>query len=381
MADSGQRTEKPTQRRLDRARKEGNFPASREFVTAVHFMGAVAVVVAFSSEFIMRLARLMRYMLAAAFSGQASLGDMARAITPQAMSDKTLTIATVVAMARNVIAPNFMPLIFGGMGLALLVVLAQLAATRGGVSLNKLAPDFKRLNPVGRIKNLPGQNIPVLLQALALLPLVAGVIYYEVSENLNGFMELVWMAPRPAMARVGAVLATLLWRAAELFLVVGLIDLVWQQRRYNKQLKMSKQEIRDESKEQEGNPQIKARVRRIQRDMARKQMMKEVPKATAIIVNPTHYAVAILYELPTEPGVVGSAPKVVAKGKNYLAARIRKVAMEHQVPIVENPPLARALYSSVDVGKEIPGHLYHAVAEILAYIYKLMNGRLPGGGR
>jgi flagellar biosynthetic protein FlhB len=138
--------------------------------------------------------------------------------------------------------------------------------------------------------------------------------------------------------------------------------------KYRNQLKMSKQDLRDESKETDGNPQIKARVRRIQRDMRRKNMMREVATATAVVVNPTHYAVALRYE----QGAM-AAPLVVAKGKNYLAARIRQRAIENQVPIIENPPLAQALYKSVDVGQEIPAHLYRAVAEILAYIFKLMG--------
>jgi flagellar biosynthetic protein FlhB len=118
---------------------------------------------------------------------------------------------------------------------------------------------------------------------------------------------------------------------------------------------------------------MKARIRRLQRERARRRMMKDVPTATAVVVNPTHFAVALRYQTETM-----SAPLVVAKGKNYLAQRIRQKAIEHQVPIVENPPLAQALYHSVDVGQEIPPHLYRAVAEILAYIFKLMNGRLPG---
>ena len=124
----------------------------------------------------------------------------------------------------------------------------------------------------------------------------------------------------------------------------------------------------------EGNPQMKARIRRLQRDRARRQMMKEVPKATAVVVNPTHFAVALRYQVDSHD----ARRVVVAKGKNYLALRIRQRAVEHQVPIIENPPLAQALVQSVDVGQEIPPHLYRAVAEILAYIFKLMNGRLPG---
>ena len=136
---------------------------------------------------------------------------------------------------------------------------------------------------------------------------------------------------------------------------------------------MTKQEVRDELKETEGNPQIKARVRRIQRDLARRNMMKEIPKATAVIVNPTHYSVAIRYEMERM-----AAPMVLAKGKNYLARRIRQIALEHQVPMVENQPLAQALYKSADVGQEIPPHLYRAVAEVLAYIFKLMQEKVDG---
>ena len=135
---------------------------------------------------------------------------------------------------------------------------------------------------------------------------------------------------------------------------------------------MSKQEIRDESKESEGNPQIKSQIRRLQRALLRRQMMKEVATATAVVVNPTHFAVAIRYKMESM-----SAPVVVAKGKNYLALRIRMRAVENMVPIIENPPLAQALYKSVDVGQEIPASFYRAIAEILAYIYKLQNPRRP----
>ena len=128
--------------------------------------------------------------------------------------------------------------------------------------------------------------------------------------------------------------------------------------------------MREEFKETEGNPQIKGRIRRIQRDLARRNMMKEVAKATAVIVNPTHYSVAIRYEMESM-----AAPRVLAKGKNYLARRIRELALQHEVPIIENQPLAQALYKSADVGQEIPPHLYRAVAEVLAYIFKIMHSR------
>jgi flagellar biosynthetic protein FlhB len=171
---------------------------------------------------------------------------------------------------------------------------------------------------------------------------------------------------------VASSIQTLLWKASMLFVVFGAVDLIRQKQRYRQDLKMSKQDIRDEFKEIEGNPVIKQRLRRLRREMARRRMMHEVPKATAVIVNPTHYAVALSYAMNT-PG----APRVVAKGKNYLALRIRQKAIDHQVPLIENPPLAQALYKSVDVGQEIPAEFYRAVAEVLAYIFKLMNGKRP----
>jgi flagellar biosynthetic protein FlhB len=173
-------------------------------------------------------------------------------------------------------------------------------------------------------------------------------------------------------AQVAASIQTLLWKAAFVFVVFGAVDLLRQKRRYQQDLKMSKQEIRDEFKEVEGSPLMKQRIRKLRRDMARRRMMHEVPTATAVIVNPTHYAVALKYDM-SSPG----APRVVAKGKNYLALRIRQRAIEHQVPLIENPPLAQALYKHVEVGQEIPAVFYRAVAEVLAYIFKLMNGRRP----
>ena len=354
MAD--QQTEKPTKRRVDRARKEGNFPASREFISAVHFLGFVTLATSFCGVFVMRTARVMRVLLASAFTTQ-------------------ITTNEVVRIMRDVVLPALEPSLAAAAGLVVLVVMTQLATTQMGISLSKLTPDFKRLNFLKRFSSVPAQNIPLFLQALVLLPVVGLVVYYEATENLGSFLDLPWMGAQVAAARVGGVVATLLWRASGLFLIIGVIDLLWQRHRYTKQLKMSKQELRDESKDQDGNPQIKMRIRRLRRDLLRRQMMKEVPTATAVIVNPTHFAVAIRY-VANSPG----APKVVAKGKNYLALRIRQKAIEHQVPIVENPPLAQALYKSVEVGQEIPNHLYRAVAEILAYIYRLMGGHLPGQG-
>jgi flagellar biosynthesis protein FlhB len=171
-----------------------------------------------------------------------------------------------------------------------------------------------------------------------------------------------------SMSLISDSLHDLLWKAAGVFALFGMADLARQQRRFQKDMKMSKQEIREEIKESEGDPHTRARIRRMRRDLLRQQMFKAVPTATAVIVNPTHYAVALRYDHGST-----AVPTVIAKGKNHIALKIRQIAISNQVPLVENPPLAQALYKNVKVGQEIPPHLYRAVAEVLAYIYRLMN--------
>jgi flagellar biosynthetic protein FlhB len=268
---------------------------------------------------------------------------------------------------------HFLPLALGGLAVALATLAFRLITSRFGFSLKKLAPDAARLSPLSKLKELPRQNLPMLLQSLILLPLFLWAVYVIARDKLDAFLALPLESVTVGWGFLGGSLMELFWKASGVFLVFGCVDLARQMRRYKQDLRMSKQDIKEEARDIEGNPQMKARIRRLQRDRLRRNMMKDVPKATAVVVNPTHYAVAIRYQVESM-----AAPLVIAKGKNYLALRIRQRAIEHQVPIVENPPLARALYQSVEVGQEIPPHLYRAVAEILAYIYKLMHGKLPG---
>ena len=229
------------------------------------------------------------------------------------------------------------------------------------------------LDTLRKLRELPRQNLPLFIQAVVLLPVFGAAGWGVVMDNLNALAAMPLESVPAGARQAGASLESLIWKAAAVFLALGMFDYWRQRRRYMADLRMTKQEVRDEMKELEGNPQVKVRIRRLQRDLLRRRMMHQVPKATAVIVNPTHYAVAIRYAMEAM-----AAPVVVAKGKNYLAQRIRQKAVLHQVPIVENPPLAQALYKAAEVGQEIPAHLYRAVAEILAYIFKLMNGRLPG---
>lgn len=354
MPDRSGKTEQPTQRRLEKAREEGQFPAARELVAALQFMVFLGLMEVGGTRWLAEFRQTTRWLFARAFTGELGAAELAH-------------------MAWQLFWWLFLPLALGGMAVALATLAFRLITTRFGLSLKKLAPDVTRLNPLSRLQELPRQNLPSLLQAAILLPLFLWAVYTVARDQLDAFLALPLESAESGAGFLGGSLMKLFWKAAGVFLVFGAVDLVRQLRRHKRDLRMSKQEIKEEIKDVEGNPQMKARIRRLQRDRARRQMMKEVPRATAVVVNPTHYAVAIRYQMDAM-----AAPLVVAKGKNYLALRIRQKAVEHQVPIIENPPLARALYESVEVGQEIPPHLYRAVAEILAYIFKLMHGRLPG---
>jgi flagellar biosynthesis protein FlhB len=246
----------------------------------------------------------------------------------------------------------------------------HLAITEMGLSLQKLTPDFTRLNPAKKIKQMVQQGPSAVLQAALMLVVFGSTIYLVAKQNAEIFLGLPFASLEIGLQKTGGAIKDLLWKAAAVFVVFGLVDLIRQRRRFTKDLRMSKHEVKQENKESEGSPQVKAKIRRMRRDLARRRMMAEVKTASALIVNPTHYAVALRYGFDSS-----ATPVVVAKGKNYLALRIREVAREHGVPLVENPLLAQALYKSVDVGREIPPHLYRAVAEVLAYIYKLTKTR------
>jgi flagellar biosynthetic protein FlhB len=347
MADKSQQTEKPTPRRLEKARTEGNFPVSKEFVNGVQFLVFLTLLSSYGTSWLANLTATSRMVITRGFHVE---------LTPQTLRELLYLMTTRLVF----------PLMLAGAALVAAALATHLMVTRLGFSFSKLAPDLKRLNPAKNLANLKRQNPTQFFQALILLPMFSLAVYAVASDNLPGFLQLPYQTIDSGLQRVTASIGDLLWKAGYVFLIWGSFDLFRQQRRFAQEMKMSKQEIRDEARESDGNPQIKQKIRRLQRDAHRRRMMDKVPTATAVIVNPTHFAIAIRYDISSM-----STPVVVAKGKNYLALRIRQKAIEHMVPIVENPPLAQALYKSVEVGQEIPAGFYRAIAEILAYIYKL----------
>ncbi len=349
--DSHSKTEKPSPRRLHKAREEGKFPASRELVAATQFIVFIVIAFAWFPGWLSTMKAMLRTSLTESFHAD-------------------LSVATFPGIASALLQRAFIPLsVIGGLTVVL-TLSVHLFVTKLGFSLQKLTPDFGRFNPVAKIKNMAFQGPMALLQASAMLVLFSLAIVSIARANADLLLTLPFMSLDSGLLKVGASIKDIMWKAAGVFLVFGLIDLFRQKRKFNKDLRMSKHEVKQESKENEGSPIIKGKIRRLQRDLARRRMMQNVATATAVIVNPTHYAIALRYDHETM-----ATPMVVAKGKNYLALRIRQRALEHNIPLVENPPLAQALYKSVDVGKEIPAHLYRAVAEVLAYIYRLTRTR------
>jgi len=342
-------TEKPTQRRIRKAREKGDFPVSRHLLGGLQFLMAVTLISAFFTQWAMGIAQLMLAMFRRAATGE-------------------LNASELIYLARESLIRGVGGLAVAGLAIVAVVMLSQMLVTSFGVSVSKLTPDFNKLNPVSKIKNMASANLITFSQAVLLIPLFLYLTFRISLQNLDLYLSLPHISITAAVFAAGTLIDSLLWKAAAAFLVLGLIDLAWERRRFTRNLRMSKQEIKQETKDTEGNLEMKGRIKRLMRARGRHRMLQDVKKATAVIVNPTHYAVAILYETDSR-----RAPLVVAKGKNNLALRIRAMASDSGIPVVENPPLARGLYDSVQVGQEIPVQLYRAVAEVLAHIYKLMN--------
>lgn len=349
----GQKTEKPTPQRLRKAREQGQFLSARGFVGAIQYV-AVVVLLAHAIPVWIHQVQLSTGLL------------MERSVS------EDITSAEWIAMLRMLFIDAAMPLAATGAGLVVVTLGTHLALTKMGFSLQRFVPKWERLNPVNRLRELPAENLRSVLEAAVLLVALGVTVQSFLRDHALSLLRMPFESVPTAAAQIGGEIENLLWKAAAVFLVFGAVDLFRNYRKHTSSLKMSKEEIREEHKRNEGDPQIKARVRRLRRDLVRRQMLRDVKKATAVIVNPTHFAVAIRYEAESM-----ACPVVVAKGRNWLALRIRRIATEHEVPIVENPPLARALYDAADVGRIIPLEFYKAVAEILAYVYRVMGHKLP----
>jgi flagellar biosynthetic protein FlhB len=344
----GERTEEPSQRRLQDARERGQIPRSRELTNFATMIGGSATLVAIGGSLTAHLSQMMRSGLS---------------IDVKALSD-THSMVSALTSAAFVAVTAVLP-VFGA--LVALVLLASVMLGGWNFSPNAMAPDFSRLSPLSGVKRLFGlHGVSELGKALLKLLVVGGVCAGIVSWLFGDVLSLARMEPRAAIGRgVGLLGWAFVWLCASLALV-ALVDVPLQLFQFKRQLRMTRQELRDESKELDGRPETKQRIRQMQQMLARRRMLHKVPTADVVLVNPTHFAVALKYD-PKKM----RAPRVLAKGADLVAANIRRVAEEHRVPIFESPKLTRALYRSTDLDKEIPAGLYMAVAQVLSYIFRI----------
>jgi flagellar biosynthetic protein FlhB len=341
------KSEKPTKRRLDKAREKGQIARSKEVPSAAVLLGGLLVLAYFGQTVVRTLELEMRH----SFDFR-----MPSDMTVPHLSGMFNGIALRIAV---VLVPVL---------LALLVFSVTANMLQGGLvfSTKSLALHFDRLNPKNGLKKIFSKNgLVELIKNVVLVAVVSLICYQVVSKYFPLYPRMVLMDVQKLFHWTASIGYEIFIRVAVLLVIVAIADYLFQKYRFTEQLKMTKQEVKQEYKDTEGDPLIRSRIRRIQREMSRKRMMADVPAADVVITNPTHYAVALSYKMESM-----DAPKVVAKGVGFLALRIRELAQEHGVPIVENKPLAQTLYKSVEIGASIPASLYRAVAEILAYIYK-----------
>ncbi|WDZ98011.1 flagellar biosynthesis protein FlhB [Herbaspirillum sp. WKF16] len=360
MADDSdmERTEPATSKRLERAREQGDVPRSREMATCVLLLVGGSCVWMFSGPLVTSLNRLMVATMSF---------ERAAAFDP--------------VVLFNMFSAHFMEIVVATIPLAFLMTLAAIASPLmlGGWLFNveSLAPKFSKLNPISGITNMFSLNSLAELVKAVLKTLLVGTVAWIV---IRGQIDAVMGLGVESLKTASSHSAHLMWISfitmVSALILIAILDVPYQIWNYGKKLRMTREEVKQEHKESEGDPHIKGKIRAMQRAMARRRMMSEVPTADVVVTNPTHYAVALKY---TE-GKMG-APKVVAKGFDDVAAKIREVARENKVPLLEAPPLARALHTHTEIGDEIPEALYTAVAEVLAYIFQLRTYGQFGGNR
>jgi flagellar biosynthesis protein FlhB len=246
-------------------------------------------------------------------------------------------------------------------------LIANFIQTGFVASVEPLTPNMSKMDPIkGLGKIISKRSLAELLKSIFKILIVSWAVYSTLKNDFSLLMPLMYQDNFQIMSMLGTISMKVVTRCCYVILVLAILDYLYQKWEFEQELKMTKQEIRDEFKQTEGDPLIKSRIRSIQREMARRRMMREVPKADVIITNPTHYAIALSYK----PGEKMSAPKIIAKGADNIAMKIKELAKKHGIPMVENRPLAQNLYK-LDIGQEVPPKFYQAVAEILAYVYGL----------
>ena len=348
MAEAGaqERTEAPTVKKREDSRKEGMVAMSRE-VSSAALLGSFSLYFMVSGEFNLKT---MQTVWLHSLSNLAA-GDMTIEELGRIFKDPMMTLT---------------PMLMGIFTFIFIVALLS-SYVQVGAMFNPLKFQVNRLNPLNGIKRIFSSNgLAEFLKSLFKMGVIGYITYFSYQEEIQPILSLSALTIEGIFDFNFSLLGVLFGRVALALVILAVFDYLFQRWNLEQRLKMTKQEVKDELKQTEGDPQLRARVRQVQRDISRARMMQNVPKADVIVTNPTHYAVALMYDREAM-----TAPQLVAKGAGFIAERIKEIATENDVPIVENPTVARELYAQVEIGGEVPEQFFKAIAEILAYVYRL----------
>ena len=351
-----EKTEPASPRRLEKAREEGDVPRSRELATCTMLLAAGAGLWFSGANVVEQVSKVLRNSLS--FDRMHAFDtDFLLATLPGKVVDVMIAFAPMAILL--ILVALFTPMLMGGWLF----------------SGKALEPKFGRMNPLKGAKNMVStQSLVELVKAIGKSLIVGGIAWLVLSSQAESMMGLAVTPVKTGSSVLADILIVTFFAVVAGLVLIAAIDMPYQKWRYAEKLKMSREEVRREHKESDGNPEIKAKIRQQQREIARRRMMSEIPNADVVVTNPTHYAVALKYA----EGKMG-APRVVAKGADAVAAKIREIASENTVPLLEAPMLARALYAHTELGDEIPEGLYTAVAQVLAYVFQLRTYRTEGG--
>ncbi len=351
FAEGAEKTEQPTAKKLADARREGQVARSKELTTSTELVALFLTLKIFIGYIVSRF-------LETFIGNYQNIGKMLDGDFTIVMAEGLLRVSIIRIMV--ICLPIYMIAVVT----SFVVVLYQV---KWKLSIKPLKPKFNKLNPVSGFKKIFSKDKIFTLFIEIVKIIVIGYIAYDtLRDEWNTLIILYDISLFQAVALIGDIVIDLGLKISIIFLIVGIADYFYQKFKFKKDMRMTKQEVKDEFKQTEGDPLIKRRIRSKMMEVSQRRMMQQLPQADVVITNPTHLAAAIKYDRETS-----DAPVLLAKGADYLALKIKEVAKEHQIEIVENKPLARMLYYNVEVGEEIPAELYQMTAEVLAYVYKL----------
>ena len=358
----GEKTEEPTDKKLRDARKEGQVAKSQELGNAVSLILTFFILRVFGTMMGQNFLEIFDYVYSI-------IPDYIKLISGDIPKrDFSLLIITVMMRMIVIMLPVFLITMLTG-------IIVNVAQVKWAPTTKPLQPKFSKLNPVNGVKRLFSKDkLFELLKSVIKIGLIGYVVYSYMIDRVGALLLMYDLSMRSAITFTCATVVDVGLRISLIYLLVGIGDYIYQRHKFREDMKMTKQEVKDEYKDAEGDPQIKGKIRQRMQEASRRRMMQSVPEADVVITNPTHYAVALKYD-----SFIADAPIVTAKGQDFLAQKIKEAAAESNVEIVENKPLARMLYHNVEVGAKIPPELYQSVAEVLAFVYNLRDDRLKSG--